>query len=130
LELHHQKYRSRKGASRCGPLLIYRRYGQCPGCEEWEFPADHALGLQANAPASPCVQEISAVLVTKMPPEQAWAVAQRFGLDRGRYFLDREAHRQGFKAQVARAVFTGKIRSDQTIRVFNLSSRSLTAVKW
>lgn len=111
LELQHQKYLPRRVDSRFGPLLIFRRYGQCPGCEQWLFPADHALGLQANAPASPYVQEISAVLVTKMPPEQACAVAQRFGLDLGRCFLDREAHRQGLKAQAARAAFTEQLDS-------------------
>jgi hypothetical protein len=111
LELHHQKYLSRRVDSRFGPLLIFRRYGQCPDCKQWHFPADHALGLQANAPASPYVQEISAVLVTKMPPEQACAVAQRLGLDLGRCFLDREAHRQGLKAQAARAVFTAQLDS-------------------
>jgi|GEM_PF-444829 len=111
LELEHQKYLSRKIDSRFGRLLIFRLYGQCPGCDQWHFPADHALGLQANAPASPYVQEISAVLVTKMPPEQACAVAQRLGLDLSRCFLDREAHRQGLKAQAARAAFTAQLDS-------------------
>lgn len=111
LDLGHQKYLSRKVDSRFGPLLIFRRYGQCPGCQQWHFPADYALGLQANAPASPYLQEISALLVTKMPPEQACAVAQRFGLDLGRCFLDREAHRQGLRAEAARALFTAQLDS-------------------
>jgi hypothetical protein len=80
LELEHQRYLSRKIDSRFGRLRICRLYGQCPGCEQWHFPADHALGPQANAPASPYVQEISAGLVTKMTPEQACAVAQRVWL--------------------------------------------------
>jgi hypothetical protein len=111
LELSHQKYLPRKVDSRFGPLRLFRRYGQCPDCEQWHFPADDALGLQANAPASPYVQEISAVLVTKMPPEQACAVAQRLGLDLSRCFLQREAHRQGLKAQVARTAFTAQLDS-------------------
>ena len=84
-------------------LVIWRRYGWCPQCETWQFPADHALGLARNAPASPYVQEISGLLVTKMPPEQAVAVADCLGLDLSRCRLDREAHRQGLKAQARRA---------------------------
>jgi len=61
------------------------------------------LGLARHAPASPCLQEISGLLVTKMPPEQAVTVAQRLGLDLSRCRLDREAHRQGLKAQARRA---------------------------
>jgi hypothetical protein len=59
--------------------------------------------LASHAPASPYVQEISALLVTKMPPEQAVPVAQRLGLDLSRCLLHREAHRQGLKAQARRS---------------------------
>jgi hypothetical protein len=103
---HHltdQKYLSRTIDSRFGRLVIWRRYGWCPHCEAWQFPADYALGLASHAPASPYVQEISALLVTKMPPEQAVPVAQRLGLDLSRCLLHREAHRQGLKAQARRA---------------------------
>src|ERR1039457_6564216 len=72
--LADQKYLSRAIDSRFGRLAIWRRYGWCPQCEVWQFPADHALGLASHAPASPYVQEISGLLVTKMPPEQAVAV--------------------------------------------------------
>ena len=71
--------------------------------QTWQFPADYALGLAQNAAASPYVQEISALLVTKMPPEQAAAVAERLGLKLSRCLLDREAHRQGLKAQARRS---------------------------
>ena len=101
--LTDQKYLSRAIDSRFGRLAIWRRYGWCPQCEVWQFPADHALGLARNAPASPYMQEISGVLVTKMPPEQVVAVAQHLGLDLSRCRLDREAHRQGLKAQARRA---------------------------
>ncbi|HEX7599796.1 MAG TPA: hypothetical protein VF518_16380, partial [Polyangia bacterium] len=101
--LANSKYLSRALDSRFGRLVIWRRYGWCPQCETWQFPADHALGLARNAPASPYVQEIAGLLVTKMPPEQAVAVAQRLGLDLSRCRLDREAHRQGLKAQARRA---------------------------
>jgi len=102
-ELTHQKCLSRGSDSRFGRLVLWRRYGWCPRCEAWQFPADHALGLACNAPASPYVQEIAALLVTKMPPEQAVAVAERLGLKLSRCLLDREAHRQGLKAQVRRS---------------------------
>jgi hypothetical protein len=102
-ELTHQKRLCRHIDSRFGRLTIWRAYGWCPHCQEWRFPADYALGLARNAPASPYVQEISALLVTKMPPEQATAVAERLGLKLSRCLLDREAHRQGVKAQERRA---------------------------
>jgi hypothetical protein len=102
-ELLHQKYLARTIDSRFGPLRVFRKYGWCPGCETWQFPADHALGLGRNAPASPYVQEMAALLVSKMPPEQAVLVAQRMGLELSRCTLDREAHRQGLRAEAARA---------------------------
>jgi hypothetical protein len=101
-ELVNQKYLSRKIDSRFGPLVLFRRYGWRPNCEVWFFPADHALGLGKNAPASPYVQEIAALLVSKMPPEQAVLVAERLGLNLSRCTLQREAHRQGLKAEAAR----------------------------
>jgi len=102
-ELVHQKYLARTIASRFGSLVVYRGYGWCPECELWHFPADQALGLGKNAPASPYVQEMAALLVSKMPPEQAVLVAERMGLPLSRCSLDREAHRQGLKAETARA---------------------------
>ena len=102
-ELSDLKYLSRGVDSRFGRLLIWRHYGWCAQCETWCFPADHALGLAKKAAASPYVQEIAGLLVTKMPPEQAVAVAQRLGLDLSRCLLHREAHRQGIKAQARRS---------------------------
>jgi hypothetical protein len=100
--LVNQKLLPRTVNSRFGDLRLWRPYGWCAGCQNWQFPADHALGLAQNAPASPYLQEISALLVSKMPPEQAVAVAERLGLDLRRSTLDREAHRQGLKAQALR----------------------------
>jgi hypothetical protein len=101
-KLSHQKYLSRTIDSRFGSLVIFREYGWCAECEEWHFPADYALGLGRKAPASPYIQEITALLVTKMPPEQAVLVAERFGLVLSRCTLHREAHRQGLKAKEVR----------------------------
>jgi hypothetical protein len=108
-ELLHQKYLARTIDSRFGPLRVFRKYGWCPECQVWQFPADHALGLSRNAPASPYVQEMAALLVSKMPPEQAVLVAERMGLKLSRCTLDREAHRQGLKAEAARAAHLSQL---------------------
>src|SRR5437899_10272630 len=59
LECHHQltdqKSLSRGIDSRFGRLIIWRRYGWCPHCETWRFPADYVLGLAKKAAASPYV---------------------------------------------------------------------------
>jgi hypothetical protein len=102
-KLSDQKLLSRRVDSRFGSLLLWRRYGWCEDCQQWQFPADHALGLGRQAPASPYLQELSALLVSKMPAEQAVLVAERLGLDLSRCFLHREAHRQGLKAEQQRA---------------------------
>lgn len=102
-DLLNKKYLARTIDSRFGPLKVYRSYGWCSDCEAWHFPADHALGLGKNAPASPYVQEMAALLVSKMPPDQAVLVAERMGLKLSRCLLHREAHRQGLKAEAARA---------------------------
>jgi Uncharacterised protein family (UPF0236) len=102
-QLRHQKFLARTIDSRFGPLRVFRHYGWCAQCEQWQFPADHALGLSRHAPASPYVQEMAALLVSKMPPEQAVLVAERLGLTLSRCTLDREAHRQGLRAEAARA---------------------------
>ena len=61
------------------------------------------VGVGQESGRFPYVQEIAGLLVTKMPPEQAVAVAQRLGLDLSRCLLHREAHRQGIKAQARRS---------------------------
>jgi hypothetical protein len=115
-ELTHQKYLSRTVDSRFGSFAIWRRYGWCAHCEQWQFPADYALGLGRQAPASPYVQEICALLVSKMPAEQAVAVAERLGLDLSRCTVHREAHRQGLKAQERRAQGLAQLESWEDIQ--------------
>jgi hypothetical protein len=114
--LSEQKLLSRGVDSRFGHLNIWRRYGWCERCEQWQFPADHALGLGRQAPASPYLQELAALLVSKMPPEQAVPVAERLGLDLSRCFLHREAHRQGLKAQERRAGDLAQLASWEQIQ--------------
>jgi hypothetical protein len=115
-ELTHQKCLCRTIHSRFGPLTIWRRYGWCSRCGQWHFPADHALGLGRKAPASPYVQEISALLVSKMPAEQAVLVAERLGLNLSRCGLHQEAHRQGLKAQEWRTQFVGQLDTWEQIQ--------------
>ncbi len=110
-QLSRQRFLRRTIDSRFGSLGVYRNYGWCDQCEVWHFPADHALGLSKNAPASPYVQEMAALLTAKMPPEQAVLVAQRMGLDVSRCLLHREAHRQGLKAQTVRQARLGELDS-------------------
>jgi Uncharacterised protein family (UPF0236) len=100
--LQREQVLGRSIDSRFGRLRIYRRYGWCPQCEAWHFPADLVLGLNKNSPASPYLQEVTALLNTKMPSAQAVEVASRFGLELSRCFIHREAHRQGLKAQGVR----------------------------
>lgn len=114
--LREQRWLSRTIDSRFGPLSLWRRYGFCPRCAQWHFPADYALGLGRKAPASPYVQEISALLVSKMPAEQAVLVAERLGLDLSRCGLHQEAHRQGLKAQEWRRRFVGQLDTWEQIQ--------------
>jgi hypothetical protein len=115
-ELSHQKCLERFVDSRFGRLHLWRRYGWCSDCGQWQFPADHALGLGRQAPASPYLQELSALLVSKMPAEQAVLVAERLGLDLSRCFLHREAHRQGLKAQEQRAQAVAELDTWESIQ--------------
>jgi hypothetical protein len=102
IDLERQRVLGRSIDSRFGRITIYRKYGWCASCDAWHFPADLVLGLNKNSPASPYLQEVTALLNTKMPSEQAVEVAARFGLELSRCFLHREAHRQGLKAQKVR----------------------------
>ncbi|MHB9005683.1 MAG: ISKra4 family transposase, partial [Limisphaerales bacterium] len=83
----------------CGKIRLWRTYGWCPQCEQWVFPADRALGLREDSRASPLVQEMCALLVSKMPAEQAEAISLRVtGRSLSRSTLAREAQRQGDQA--------------------------------
>ena len=98
--LIEKKYRVPKTIdSYCGKLRLHRTHGWCKGCRQWVFPADAALGLCPDSTASLLVQEMSALLVTKMPAEQAEAVSGRItGRKLSRSTLAREAKRQGDRA--------------------------------
>ncbi len=83
----------------CGEAKLTRVHGYCSGCDQWCFPADFALGLMENSTASPLVQEISALMVGKMPAAQAEEIIQRVaGISLSRSTMARGAQRQGERA--------------------------------
>ena len=92
---HERSYQTR-----FGEVTILRARGWCRKCKCWRFPADHALGLSEAGSCSPGVQEMAALAVSKLPVAEAGAVIERLtGVKLSRATLDREARRQGKKAQ-------------------------------
>jgi hypothetical protein len=89
--------------SRYGSITVKRTRGYCKRCRKWRVPADTALGLEESAGYSPAVQEMAALLASKMPVEEASAVLEHLtGVKLPRATLDREARRQGERAQAVR----------------------------
>ena len=86
--------------SRFGSITVKRTRGYCKRCHKWRVPADGALGLEESAGYSPAVQDMAATLASKMPIEDASAVLEHLtGVKLPRATLDREARRQGERAQ-------------------------------
>ncbi len=86
-----------------GSLTISRSRGYCTRCRKWRFPADTALGLEETAGYSPRVQEMAALLASKMPVSEASAVLEHLtGVQLPPATLDREARRQGERARKVR----------------------------
>jgi hypothetical protein len=89
--------------TRFGPVTVKRLRGWCRRCKEWRYPADQALGLSDTGGASPSVQEMAALTVSKMPVQEASAVIERLrGVKLPPATLDREARRQGQRADKKR----------------------------
>jgi len=89
--------------TRFGSITIQRTRGYCKHCHKWRVPADAALGLAESAGYSPAVQDMAALLASKMPLEEASTVLEHLtGVKLPRATLDREAHRQGQRAQALR----------------------------
>jgi hypothetical protein len=85
--------------SHFGEITVRRTRGYCPRCRKWRAPADTALGLADTNGYSPAVQEMTALLATKMPVGEASLVLERLtGIKVPRATLDREARRQGQRA--------------------------------
>jgi hypothetical protein len=109
-----------------GSFTLKRDYGWCPTCGCYRHPADHALGLQPQAPASPRVQEIAALLSLRDPYAQAAKDAPRLtGLSLSASGLHREAQRQGRRALRCRQQDIDLSQNPQGIAA--LSARSATA---
>jgi hypothetical protein len=90
--------------SKFGPITVRRVRGYCRRCRKWRFPADTLLGLEETAGYSPRVQEMAALLASKMPVAEASAVLEHLtGVKVPRASLDREARRQGQRAQRLRS---------------------------
>ena len=86
-----------------GTIVVARRRGYCKRCHKWRFPADAALGLEETAGYSPRVQEMAALLASKMPVSEASAVLDHLtGVKLPPATLDREAKRQGERARKVR----------------------------
>ena len=89
--------------TRFGSITLRRTRGYCKRCRKWRCPADTALGLEETAGYSPAVQEMAALVATKMPVAEASLVLERLtGVKLPRATLDREARRQGERAQALR----------------------------
>jgi hypothetical protein len=100
--------------SRFGPVTVQRLRGWCRRCQEWRFPADHARGLSETGGASPSVQEMAALTVSKMPVNEASAVIERLtGVKLPPATLDREARRQGRRADQKRTQLDEQRRTAQ-----------------
>ena len=120
------KERSRGLDSIFGSFDLKRAYGWCPACRSYWHPADPALGLQPQAPASPRVQEIAALMSIRSPYARAAQDAQRLtGLSLSPSFLHREAQRQGQRAIELRQRDIALSHTPQGVA--ELSARSATA---
>jgi hypothetical protein len=95
---HERSYQTRFGV-----VTIRRARGWCRRCKCWRFPADHLLGLAETGSCSPGVQEMAALAASKLPVAEASAVIERLtGVKLPRATLDREARRQGKRAESKR----------------------------
>lgn len=100
--------------SRYGLLTVQRTRGYCKRCRKWRTPADTALGLEESAGYSPAVQDMAALLASKMPVEEASAVLEHLtGVQLPRATLDREAKRQGERAQRLRTAMDQQAATDK-----------------
>jgi hypothetical protein len=100
--------------TRFGPVTVQRLRGWCRRCQAWRYPADPALGLSDTGGASPSVQEMAALTVSKMPVQEASALIERLtGVKLPPATLDREARRQGQRAGRKRQQLDEQMRTGQ-----------------
>ena len=101
--------------TRFGSITVRRARGYCQRCCKWRCPADTALGLEETAGYSPAVQEMAALVATKMPVAEASLVLERLtGVKLPRATLDREARRQGERAQALRRQLDAQATAPRT----------------
>ena len=85
---HEHRYQTRFGM-----VTLRRTRGWCRRCKGWRFPAE-------TGSCSPGVQEMAALAASKLPVGEASAVVERLtGVKLPRATLDREARRQGQRAE-------------------------------
>ena len=102
----------RRVQTRFGAIQIKRVRGWCRRCKQWQFPADKVLGIETGGTASPSVQEMAALVGSKMPITEASAVIERLtGVKLPRATLDREARRQGKRATEERQRLDEQMRT-------------------
>lgn len=115
--------RGRTVNSTFGIIRFDRSYGYCPACHSYAYPADHALGLQERAAASPRVQEICALMALRAPATQAQEDVYRMtGVKVEPSTLHREARRQGERAMAVRDAEVAM--SKKTDGLLHLASRA------
>ena len=103
--------------TRFGPVTVKRLRGWCRRCEQWRYPADQAMGLSDTGGASPSVQEMAALTVSKMPVKEASAVIERLtGVKLPPATLDREARHQGQRANRKRKQLDEQMHTAQGLQ--------------
>lgn len=100
---NHAYRRPRRVLSRSGHIIFKRDYGHCPGCGDYMYPSDTALGLHVRATGSPLVQEVCALQALAGPARRKAADVLRLtGLEISPSVMHREARRQGDAALALR----------------------------
>ena len=105
---------ARTFGTRFGSITVKRTRGYCKRCRKWRVPADTALGLEETSGYSPAVQDMAALLTSKMPVAEAGAVLDHLtGIQLPRATLDREARRQGERARKLRQDLDQRAATEQ-----------------
>ncbi len=100
--------------TRYGDIRVERARGHCRRCKKWRFPADALLGLPDQGTQSPAVQEIAALVVSKMPAPEAEPVVERLtGVNLSAATLARAARVQGQRAQAKRRTLDAQMSTPQ-----------------
>ena len=100
--------------TRFGEVTLQRTRGYCKRCGKWRTPADAALGLDDTAGYSPGVQALVALAASKLPIADASLVLEHLsGVKVPPATLDREARRQGQRAQALRTQLDQQAATDK-----------------